>query len=65
MRKKGKRKTAWLLSAAMFLSVLFGGNVYAKDDINSDLSQNSVKVEAGQNDEAGVVTEGSDDTGIQ
>ena len=65
MRKKGKRKTAWLLSAAMFLSVLFGGNVYAKDDINADLSQNSVKVEAGQNDEAGVVTEGSDDTGIQ
>ncbi len=44
MRKKGKRKTAWLLSAAMFLSVLFGGNVYAKDDINADLSQNSVKV---------------------
>ena len=65
MRKKGKRKTAWLLSAAMFLSVLFSGNVYAEDDINADLSQNNVKVEAGQNDEAGAVTEGSDDTGIQ
>ena len=49
----------------MLLSVLFSGNVYAADDANEGSSQNSVKVEAGQNDEAGAVTEGSDDTGIQ
>ena len=41
MLKRGKRKTAWLLSVVMLLSVLFSGNVYAADDTNTDSSQNT------------------------
>ena len=49
--KRGKRKTAWLLSAVMFLSVLFSGNAYAADNTNTDPSQNNISVEAEQNTE--------------
>ena len=65
--KRGKRKTAWLLSAVMFLSVLFSGNVYAADDTNTDSSQNNVNVEAEQNagNENGAIPEENSDIETQ
>ncbi|WP_281725338.1 GBS Bsp-like repeat-containing protein, partial [Lachnoclostridium phocaeense] len=67
MMKSGKRKTAWLISAVMFLSVLFSGNVYAADNTNTDSSQNNVNVEAEQNagNENGAIPEENSDIETQ
>ena len=65
MMKSGKRKTAWLISAVMFLSVLFSGNVYAADNTNADLSQNNANVEAEQNAETETGTAPEEDGNIE